>query len=208
MTSEPSEDQRPPHALGDLFPDLGEGADVVLCNPPYARLGSHPRVREIAPLYDSFALKPPAATSETSIPFVEHAWRLSRPLSGRAAVVVPLSCAFSRTAHFRGLRQAMAAQPGRWRCAFFDRAPDALFGDDVKTRNAVVLYDASATPGVETTPILRWTSRSRAVFFASIRYTSLGTAEIDELIPKLGSSAHARLYEAVLARFPASSGAV
>jgi len=27
---------------------------------------------------------------------------------------------------------------GTWRCAFFDREPHALFGEDVETRNAIL----------------------------------------------------------------------
>lgn len=189
-----SQDHTPAHAVGELFPALIDGADVVLCNPPYARLAEHP---DRAHLIEHFAsLSQPHGRSQidTSTPFVEHAWRLTTTTTGRAAVVVPLSVAFNTTAQFRLLREAMSRQPGQWRCAFFDRTPDALFGDDVKTRNAILLYDASAPLGLETTPVLRWTSRTRSRFFDAIRFTASGRLDGHAPIPKLGSNDEACLY--------------
>ena len=173
------------------------GSETLLCNPPYTRLGHHARFDEIAGMYDSFRERGPSPASDVSGPFVEHAWRLTNREGGRAAVVVPLSVAFSGSPQFRGLRRAMGAQPGRWRCAFFDRAPDALFGDDVKTRNGVLAYAAGERAGIETTPILRWTSRSRANLLGSVRYTEVGEVELTKLIPRLGSVPEARLYNTI-----------
>jgi hypothetical protein len=121
---------------------------------------------------------------------------LTKARAGRAAVVVPLSVAFSSRGQFLALRRAMAAQPGRWRSAFFDRTPDALFGDDVKTRNAVLFYDSTKPAGIETTPILRWTSRTRSRFFKQIDFTTVGKFEPNRPIPKLGSSEEMELYRA------------
>ena len=90
----------------------------------------------------------------------------------------------------------MSDQPGGWRCAFFDRTPDALFGDDVKTRNAILFYDAAGPHGLATTPVLRWTSRTRSRFFETIRFTAVGQIGGEAPIPKLGSDGEARLYAA------------
>lgn len=187
----------PATAIGDLFPDLLEGAETLLCNPPYARLGDHPQRAKIGGLYFSFDGKAPSSAADTSTPFVEHAWQFTREGSGRAAVVVPLSVSFNTTRQFRALRHGMRAQPGGWRCAFFDRTPDALFGDDVKTRSAVLVYDAARPRGLETTGTLRWTSRTRSKFLAAIRHVDLGDLPIDGLIPKVGSEAEAQLYRGV-----------
>ena len=116
--------------------------------------------------------------------------------------------AFSGTAQFLvDYAEAMAEQPGRWRCTFFDRAPDALFGDDVKTRNAVLIYDAAKPRGIETTSILRWTSRTRAHWlFRSAPLRPLHDARIIRADPKLGSDVEVTtLYRAVRSRPPASS---
>lgn len=187
----------PAHALGELFPALVDGADVLLCNPPYGRLTDHP---DRTHLNDHFAsLSQPHGRSQidTSTPFVEHAWLLTKATTGRAAVVVPLSVAFNTTAQFRSLREAMSRLASQWRCAFFDRTPDALFGDDVKTRNAILFYDASAPVGLETTPMLRWTSRTRSRFFDTIRFTAAGRLDAQDPIPKLGTDYEARLYTAI-----------
>ena len=55
-----------------------------------------------------------------------------------ASLVVPLSIAYHQRADYAGCRQAMVIKGGKWRFAFFDREPQALFGEDVKTRNAIL----------------------------------------------------------------------
>jgi hypothetical protein len=195
-TPPPAQAHEPEYALGDLFPGLGDGADVVLCNPPYARLADHPDRGRLIQSFASLGECHGRSSIEMSGPFVEQAWKLSKPGSGRAALVVPLSVAFNSTAPFRALRQAMADQPGQWRCAFFDRTPDALFGDDVKTRNAILFYDAAGRRELATTPVLRWTSRTRSRFFETIRFTTAGKLGGPTPIPKLGSDAEGRLYAA------------
>ena len=193
-TPPPALDHAPAHDLGELFPDLVEGADIVLCNPPYARLAGHPDRTRLSENFASLSHDRGRSSIETSTPFVEHGWRLTKAGSGRAAIVVPLSVAFNSTAQFRSLRAAMSHRTGEWRCAFFDRTPDALFGDDVKTRNAILFYDAEAPKGLQTTPLLRWTSRTRSRFFDTIAFTAAGQLEGSEPIPKLGNTHEARLY--------------
>ena len=195
-TPPPAHGGAPHYALGDLFPDLIGGADLVLCNPPYARLAEHPDRGRLIQNFASLSECGGRSSIETSGPFVEHAWKLTKPGSGRAALVVPLSVAFNSTPQFRALRRAMSDQPGEWRCAFFDRTPDALFGDDVKTRNAILFYDAIGPSGLATTPVLRWTSRTRSRFFETIRFTTAGDRGGGAPIPKLGSDWEARLYTA------------
>lgn len=193
---EPALDHSPSEALGELFPALVDGADVVLCNPPYARIKGQAGGNELAGRFASLRLNH-GKTVETSTPFVEHAWSLTTRDAGRAAVVVPLSVAFNSTTQFSLLREAMARQPGRWRCAFFDRTPDALFGDDVKTRNAVLVYDSAGPRGFETTPMLRWTSRTRPDFLAGIQFTDAGELQGSDPIPRLGTEQEAVLYRAL-----------
>jgi SAM-dependent methyltransferase len=196
-TPPPAPEHAPGHALGELFPDLVDGADLVLCNPPYARLRDHPERERLSENFASLSHGGSRSTIETSTPFVEHGWGLTKAGSGRAAIVVPLSMAFNSTAQFRSLRGAMSQQAGEWRCAFFDRTPDALFGDDVKTRNAILFYDAGAPKGLQTTPLLRWTSRTRSRFFETIQFTAAGRLDGYEPIPKLGNADEARLYLAI-----------
>ena len=64
-------------------------------------------------------------------------WQLARPGRSASGMVVPLSLGCSRRTQLTALRRAIAASGGRWRFAFFDREPHALFGEDVKTRNTI-----------------------------------------------------------------------
>jgi len=194
----PPTDETASAFLGSLFPELADGADVLLTNPPYAALGMHPGKHEFSELYASFAQAPPTAGTNTYVPFVEDAWRLTHE-HARASVVVPLSIAFGSGKQLRSLRSAIAKRPGRWKFSFFDRTPDALFGDDVKTRNAVLDYAADEAPAIETTELLRWTSRTRSAFLPSIAHVPIVERTIDEAIPKLGTAGQAGLYSKVRA---------
>jgi hypothetical protein len=192
--------QRVRHELGSLFPELREGADVLLCNPPYAQLGDHPYVGQLARSYATFSTRTPTAASNIYPAFVEHAWRLTKTSTGRAVVVVPLSLAASSTPQFRALRTAIGARRGHWSLSFYDRAPDALFGDDVKTRNAVLRYDGEGRHAIQTTGLLRWTSRTRFRFLRSVRHTDITDVGIRDLIPKLGGDEEVVLYRALRSR--------
>lgn len=179
--------------LGSLFPELSEGADAVLSNPPYARLGYDLERRAWAAEFDAFTNGEPTVGTDISTLFIEFAWRLTKPHTGAAALVLPLSIAFSSGSQYRSVRRAMAPQSGRWECSFFDRAPDALFGDDVKTRNAVLRYDAAQT-GVAVTTLLRWTSRNRHTLFHTIQPADV-TVGIVHGIPRVGTRAEAVLVQ-------------
>jgi hypothetical protein len=135
------------------------------------------------------------------------AWQHTHAGHGAAGVVVPLSVAFHGGQQYRSLRRAMAATAGTWDCSFFDRTPDALFGDDVKTRNAILIFRATKRTrpdAVAVTGLLRWTSTSRPKIFASLRHTGVSSSIADRL-PKLGSAAERDLY-AALRQLPGSLG--
>jgi N-6 DNA Methylase len=198
------ESQAPPPApgsqelrcLGDVFPQLNAGADAFLCNPPYARFGKM-ATQGAAGHFRVFADHPPSASSSLYPAFVELSWR-TLGQDGRASIVLPLSVASHRGLHFKRLRQAMAEAEGRWECAFFDRAPDALFGDDVKTRNSVLSLRAGEK-GLAVTELLRWTSRNRKSLFDGIRPV---TTELDmkKGIPKVSTPEEVSQLEALLHR--------
>jgi hypothetical protein len=184
-------------SLGALFPALLEGADVLLSNPPYAKLGDHPALTQLGHVYATYDEKPPTPAANVFPMFVEMGWRLSKERTGSAAFVVPLSLAVNGTAHYRSLRRAIQQRPGSWEFSFFDRTPDALFGDDVKTRNAVAVHHRrDDDSGIAVTGLLRWTSRTRAAFFSTIVPVNV-RAQIVEGIPKLGTRAEAALYTRV-----------
>ena len=184
--------------LGNTFPHLAAGAHVVIGNPPYAAIG--PR-DDAAALTQRFASLPAGhRTGWDYFPaFVEMMWRLTLPGRGSSGMVAPLSLACSRRAQLTATRRAIMRSGGRWRFAFFDREPHALFGEDVKTRNTIVFRaDASGRPTTETTietgPLRRWTSRQRATLFDTVDFTPLPGVPIAAGVPKLDGSMCARVF--------------
>jgi hypothetical protein len=128
--------------------------------------------------------------------FMEMMWLLVGE-GGRSCLVVPMSVAYSTTSAALLLRSAMDGANGAWDLAFFDRTPDALFGDDVKQRNAIVLLHRGAKRDLRTGPVLRWTSRTRSRLFDHIPSVSLGDASMAEGVPKLGTELERVAYDAI-----------
>lgn len=190
------EDHFPP--LGAVFPEAEGGFDVLAGNPPYATVGPRP---DSDLLEKEYASARSGVTSADFYPlFVEMMWRLTKPRGSVAALVVPLSIAYHQGGQFVACRRAMTENGGRWRFAFFDREPHALFGEDVKTRNAILFRSElpgdppRGTPAVfETGPLRKWTSRTRDKLFSSVTFTQLHGVPIADGIPKLcgGEQSHA-----------------
>lgn len=190
-------------ALGDVFPCLATGADVVVGNPPYAAIGPG---RDAADLERRFASALGGCTERSDcFPlFVEMMWRLVRQDRSSSGMVVPLSIASSRRAQLVALRRAIETSGGRWRFAFFDREPHGLFGEEVKTRNAIVFRAErrgdDAPTSIETGPLRRWTSRQRAELFRKIDFTPLRGTPIARGIPKLAGEEPAAVHAALSRR--------
>jgi hypothetical protein len=178
--------------LSAVFPDVPEGFDALVGNPPYAPLGPRPDYRSLASDYTCLA-RGRAAARENCYPlFVEMMWRLTTPSKSAAALVTPLSIAFHSGSQYEDCRHAMYWHGGKWQFAFFDREPHALFGEEVKTRNAILFrLENAKSPArgqpaaVETGPLRKWTSRTRRSLFDSIDFTPLEAINITPGIPKL-----------------------
>jgi hypothetical protein len=133
--------------------------------------------------------------------FIEMMWKFTRSGSNSTALVTPLSIAFHSGAQFTDCRQAMSWNGGRWQFAFFDREPHALFGEEVKTRNAILFrFENALTPRrgfaaeIETGPLRKWTSRTRTRLFQSIDFTPLDSVDITHGIPKLCGVSQAEMF--------------
>jgi hypothetical protein len=189
-----------------IFPEAGEGFELLLGNPPYAPLSERQDGPFLSVQYGS--LSTPLSPKDDLYPlFIEMMWRLTRPGHSAASLVVPLSIAYHRGGQFERCRRAMTRQGGRWRCAFFDRQPHALFGEDVKTRNAILFRDESPKlpsrgkrATMETTSMRKWTSRTRGQLFGSIRFTPLHGLDISRGIPKLDGPGQSRAAMLLLPR--------
>jgi hypothetical protein len=177
--------------LHKLFPEVAEGFEFLVCNPPYAPIGLSGGQGLLSAEYECLASG--ARPNDDLYPlFVEMAWRLTRPGSSAAALVLPLSIAYHRGHQYVACRRAMRNKGGILRFAFFDREPHALFGEDVKTRNAI-LFRRETTDDpprgtraiVFTTRLQKWTSRSRKRLFGSIAFAALSSPDLCAGVPKV-----------------------
>lgn len=187
--------------LGALFPEIGAGCDVLVGNPPYAALGECLHQSALRDRYASLAGLAVTGSENIYSLFIELQWRLTKKGHNASALVVPLSIAYSQKNQFKQCRQAMSYHGGRWDFAFFDREPHALFGEDVKTRNAIVFRTENGNhprrgeqAEIFTGPLQKWTSRTRARLFSSLSFTQLGSLPIAAGVPKIGNSAQAEGY--------------
>lgn len=163
---------------------------VVVANPPYAKMGQTHEVSSLASAFRSLE----HATNGTNIylPFLELMWLLTED-AGSACMVVPLSLAYSTTRPMKDLRSAIQRVHGTWWFTFFDRTPDAIFGDDVKQRIAIVSLRRGGPTKLRGGAVQRWTSRSRAELFDRLPSVRL-EFDITEGIPRLGSDSSASAY--------------
>lgn len=179
--------------LAHLFPELADGADLVLSNPPYAP-ADHSMTQQLS---SSYACRPSGSGAAQNLYplFVEYAVRAASKHGGRVSVVTPLSLAFGSSESLRLLRGWLTESwDGDVEFAHFDRTPDALFGDDVKTRNTVLtLRPGKGATAVTTTSLLRWTSRNRQGLFESIRHQPVDR-DVTHVVPRLGTDDEARVY--------------
>jgi len=183
-----------------VFPELAEGARIVIGNPPYADIGSGNDLLSLSKRFETFQAAP-RPTSDLYPLFVEQMTRLTPPNAHGGAMVLPLSIGCNTGRQFLGLRRLLARTPGHWRFAFFDREPHALFGEDVKTRNAIVLWTRQGCETevrISTGPLRKWRGGDRARMLESIDFTSI-ESDIRTGIPKVEGSAQAAALTALSA---------
>ena len=174
--------------LGEAFPQLRSGADVVIQNPPYAPPTAHP----------AFLLRHFGDSPQSMFPLFLRAGLHLVKADGQFAAVVPASIVNSGVSSIKRARAALAAAGGEVEILSYDRAPDGLFGDDVKTRASIVFADLSKAPSLRLGPLQRLTSRRRSEQFT--RGISVPHS-VDELYAdqpaKVGTPEDMRLLHAV-----------
>lgn len=193
-----------PTRLGALFPAAAGGFDVVLGNPPYTRIPADRNLRLRKALFRTAEGQP---TLKAFPLFVEMLWRFATPDRFASGMVVPLSIAFSGERQIHVLRRELENSGASVQFEFFDRTPDSLFGDDVKTRNAIVfvMRTQDSAPTMSTTSLYRWNSRSRPRLFSALPSVRLKEVGISRLIPKLGSELELEAYRALETGRPLAS---
>lgn len=175
-----------PWRLSTVFPETGKsGFARIIGNPPYASLkrgAASIHIRNLHPLTGH------SIGADISPAFVELATGLL-PKDGAMALVLPLSVVASTRAPFPALRQHLTEQPGTLELLSFDRVPDALFGDDIKTRNSIIYLDKVAPADIKVSPLYRWTSRTRAAALSKIPTISVANIDgVPKSVPKIGTA--------------------
>lgn len=169
-------------SLGDALPELLTGPEAVVQNPPYA-----------APLLERTAL----LAQRWGMPLPQNIFTLFLeqgvgliPAAGRMAAVVPASIVTSSVASIRRCRGSLGAAGGELEVLSYDRAPDGLFGDDVKTRCSVLFLDKTRPAGIRIGPLRRITSSNRRSALVRGETVRVPAAEFQAALPpKLGSAA-------------------
>ncbi len=178
--------------LAELYPEASDGFDLIIGNPPYADIGPRSDIPALASTFKTIEACP-RGTADLYPAFVEQMTRLAKP-DAAGALVLPLSIACNSSPQFRACRRFIAGQKGTWRFAFFDRQPHALFGEDVKTRNAVVFRRGGSARALETGPMRKWRGAERRDMFRRIDYTPIA-CDISTGIPKLHGAPQAAAWE-------------
>lgn len=170
------------------FPEvflLNSGFSCIVGNPPYAKASENNLLLEQT---RSYVTTENTISSNIYTYFVENMIRFSSRISF-SGLIVPLSIAYSTSKDFVALRKLIELDPASWKFAFFDRSPDSIFGDDIKTRASVIFRTASPEYGnsIKTTKLNRWNSTNRDSLFDSINFSKSINYSIQHCIPKLES---------------------
>lgn len=192
-------------ALDSVFPSIGaSGFDHVVMNPPYSSVGIDSELRAA---WHSFSEVQPGQRADVHLAFTEMLWRFTSE-RGVAAAVLPLSVAANTSRSYKNLREELIRSSGSKEFLFFDREPQSLFGEDIKTRNLIV-FRSPALNGdsvVKTSRLLKWSGRQRPDIFTCDRLVGIDPAQCVVFVPKLGSDAEVATYRTVRsASFSASA---
>lgn len=180
-----------PWELASVFPQLLHGPDVVVQNPPYASPPAnkwHLLEQQFGePLGNMYSL------------FTQLGLRLMSD-QGRMAAIVPASIVTSGVRSVKKARAALAASGANIEILSYDRAPDGLFGDDVKTRCSIVFVDKAGQPALRLGAMRRLTSHNRRLQLTRGHGVSLPLNELLASQPaKISGSQELRLLSAIRA---------
>lgn len=183
--------------LGDILPPLSTGVDFVVSNPPYSKKDEQSSDFQMQ-MRGFVSAEPRVITTSGNIyiDFVKLMPRVLRTRNATGGMVVPMSIAYSSRRNSRELRHFIDRTHLKWSFAHFDRTPDSLFGDDVKTRNSIAFVGGAHAGDTEifSTDFLRWSSRQRSDLFSKVTFCYVGSSCV-EIIPKIGDNLGLRIYQ-------------
>lgn len=169
-----------------------QGFDHVIMNPPYTAVTFG---AEVGSSWSSFSAKSSSATADAQTAFAEMLWKFTRP-GGSGAAILPLSIGTNTSAAYCALRRELAQVEGVKDFLFFDREPQAIFGEDIKTRNAILIFRRvqQKTSIVRTSRLLKWTAKQRDAIFGTDRLVHLNGLPVERFVPKVGSAVERDVY--------------
>jgi len=180
-------------ALNKIFPDINDGVDFIISNPPYSKT-----TNSQLSFFESAISNNKKTSSSIFIDFIHQIHLLSKSIKGSGgSMVIPLSLTYNSQKRFKALRQFLIQSNLNMNFYNFDRTPDSLFGDDVKTRNTIICLDRSDTKlnEIHTTYLARWSSRNRNELFNKINTLKIPEKLVTKhLIPKIGSQNSLNIY--------------
>ena len=180
----------------EAFPGMRTGVfDRVVMNPPYATVQIDQHLRSTWDSYRGMAL---GCSADAQLAFTEMLWRLTADTSGSAAVL-PISIGTNTTKSYQRLRDGLLAGGGQKDFLFFDREPQALFGEDIKTRNVVLIRQSGLEieDVVRSSRMLKWTSQQRPTILSRDRAVEIDPDSCGPFVPKIGSTKERTIYEAL-----------
>lgn len=131
------------------------------------------------------------------VPFVMNMIEYS---DSRSALVLPLSIVYSSNAAIVNLRKKMLECHCEWDIINFDRSPDSLFGDQVKTRNTILLCSKTKdnTPTLRVSGLIRWATQYRKMLFQNIKVVDV-TGIVDQYsFPKISNETEKKAFESIM----------
>lgn len=172
------------HTLTNEYPYFPQRFNCIVGNPPYVT------TKEQEQSNTNFF------RSNIFIHFIHNLIDYSEENSV-SALVVPLSFSYSSYMGFRKIRKRIEQDVASWQIENYDRSPDSLFGDDVKSRNCIIVRKSNhGLKSMHTTGLLRWTSVNRNSFLLSPKtYVDISDISIEPFVPKLGSSIELQAYK-------------
>lgn len=156
--------------------DLPSVFDCIVGNPPYVTLG-----RE----------------ANLFIPFVENMIDYASDNSC-SALVLPLSICYSQGAKFIQLRERIQSDNVTWTFMNYDRSPDSLFGDQVKTRSTILFRNSLDRKAMTlTTTLQRWTSTKRDRLFADYELCDISGIPLSKNVPKISHTIEKHAFDSI-----------
>jgi predicted RNA methylase len=162
------------------------GFDAVIGNPPYAEISAGADVKLLQKQYSLMRTK--NANPNLYLLFLELMPRLTKGKTGRCGIIIPLSIAYNSGKTYEQFRKMIMESTADWQFGFYDRSPDSLFGDKVKTRNSIVFVQKTGNYTLHTTKLHRWHSKNRDTLFDNVEYQNITHIDITKGIPKISSA--------------------